>query len=255
MIVDDNPEYCSELKSCFAASAYFTLLAPVTEPHQALETISREAPDIIVMDMIMPELDGMGLLRTMKERRIGQDAMIFATSPFYMDAAIIAQAQELGIVYFFYKPVAALSVFNRILDIVNARMRMFEKRVSVIRESAMDLQCETIIVNYLRLMGVRPHLKGYNFLKAAIRYNVEHYGRMPGVTTEVYPYVAALYDTSANCVERDIRTAIEYAWNNGDIKAQHSLFGYTVNSHKGTPTAKEFIAMLCERTVIRLKQI
>lgn len=254
LIVDDNPEYCAELKNCFAASAYFVMLPPVTEPQRALETISAEAPDIIVMDMIMPGQDGMTLLRAMQERRIGQDAMIFATSPFYLDAAIIAQAQELGIVYFFYKPVAARFVFNRILDIVNARMRMFEKRESA-RKPVTDLQCETIIVNYLRLMGVRPHLKGYSYLKAAIRYQVEHYGRMPGVTTEVYPYVAALYGTTGNCVERNVRTAIEYAWNNGDIKAQHSLFGYTVNSHKGTPTAKEFIAMLAERTVMRLKQI
>ena len=98
------------------------------------------------------------------------------------------------------------------------------------------------------------HLNGYRYVRAAIDYNVLHYDENPGLTTDIYPTVAKQYHTRWNCVERDIRTAIERAWNQGNLEKQHKLFGYTVDQYKGRPTNKEFISMITERVVMRLKQ-
>lgn len=253
LIVDDNPEYCAELEQCFSGSDSFRVLPFAASGKAAIEAFSTQKPDIVILDMIMPEMDGMEVLQVLAERRLGQDAMIFASSPFYLDASIIQKAQDLGIVYFFYKPISAAAVYGRILDTVNARRRMFEKREE--RKRELDTKCEQFTANYLRIIGIRPHLKGYTYLKVAIQYCIDHYGRMPGVTTEIYPYVAQQCNSTPRRVERDIRTAIEYAWSHGDLEAQHSFFGYTINSHKGTPTSKELIAMLTERVAIRLKKV
>ena len=110
-----------------------------------------------------------------------------------------------------------------------------------------------MITNYLRIFGIFVHVSGYIFLKTAIDYCIEHYGKVFGMTTVVYPYVADIHNSLPKRVERNIRHAIEYAWDYGNINAQHRIFGYTVNDMKGRPTNKEFIALITDRTVTQLK--
>ena len=251
LIIDDNTDFALRLQQCFAASDLFEVLPCVSESQDALQAFDALRPDIAVLDMIMPQMDGMEMLRSLHEAQAAQSAMIFATTPFYLNPAITQQAMDLGVVYFFYKPIDPNKVFFRVRETVQARRRLFSAPTGV-KETAHDIRCETITVNYLRAVGVPAHLKGYAYIKSALQYCVRHGGKVPNLSTELFPILGAPYGASWKTVDRDIRTAIEYAWNHGNIDAQHQLFGYTVDRGSGAPTCKEFIAMLCERVVMRM---
>lgn len=253
LIIDDNLQYAEELGRHFAGESLFELLPIITVSENAITAFKEMKPDLVVLDMIMPRIDGMEILRAVNARESLKDVMIFASTPFYMDAPIIQQAIDLGVTYFFYKPIDAEAVYSRILDTVNVRKKLAVKKPASKQE--IDYKVESWIVNYLRSLGVSAHLKGYEYIKCAIVYCIDHGGRIPAISTELFPYVAEKYNTNWKSVDRNIRTAIEYAWNHGNVEVQHKLFGYTVNGHSGSPTCKEFIAMICERIVIRLKQM
>lgn len=252
-IVDDNLQYAEELGRYFAGESLFELLPIITVSENAIAAFKELKPDIVVLDMIMPRIDGMEILRAANARESLSNAMIFATTPFYLDTSVIQQSIDLGVTYFFYKPIDAAAVYSRILDTVNARRKLSVRKPASKQE--IENKIEGWIVNYLRSMGISAHLKGYEYIKCAIIYCVDHGGRIPPISTELFPFVAEKYNTNWKSVDRNIRTAIEYAWNHGNVDVQHKLFGYTVNGHSGSPTCKEFIAMICERIVIRLKQM
>lgn len=253
LIIDDNTDFALRLQQCFAASERFEALPCVSVSRDALQAFKELQPDIAVLDMIMPQMDGMELLSKLHDMKLSANTMIFATTPFYLNPAIIQQAMDMGVVYFFYKPIDINSIFSRVKETVQARQRMFSLPVSA-KAAAVDLRIETISVNYLRALGVPAHLKGYGYIKSALQYCVSHGGKVPNISTELFPMLGAPYGASWKTVDRDVRTAIEYAWNYGNIDAQHQLFGYTVDRGSGAPTCKEFIAMLCERVVMRMKQ-
>ncbi len=253
LIIDDNIQYAEELSRQFAQSGLFEVLPVVTISENAIGAFRELKPDVVVLDMIMPRMDGIEILRVLNERNAIGNAMIFATTPFYLDASIVQKAIDMGVTYFFYKPIDALSVFSHISDTIHAKQGITGK--SLVSQTDVDLKIKEWVVNYMRLLGVGAHLKGYEYIKCATTYCINHGGRIPAISTELFPYVALKYNTTWKSVDRNIRTAIEYAWNHGNVEAQHKLFGYTVNCHSGAPTCKEFIAMLCERIIMRIKQI
>lgn len=253
LIIDDNTDFALRLQRCFAASERFEALPCVGASRDALQAFEELKPDIAVLDMIMPQMDGMELLGKLHAAKLSPDTMIFATTPFYLNPAIIQQAMDMGVVYFFYKPIDPNNIFSRVKETVQARQRIFSPGAGV-KKATFDLRCETIAVNYLRALGVPAHLKGYGYIKSAIQYCVSHGGKVPSLSTELFPLLGEPSGASWKTVDRDVRTAIEYAWNHGNIDAQHQLFGYTVDRGSGAPTCKEFIAMLSERVIMRMKQ-
>ncbi|MDO5110896.1 MAG: sporulation initiation factor Spo0A C-terminal domain-containing protein [Clostridia bacterium] len=253
LIIDDNTDFALRLQQCFATSDLFEVLPCVGGSQDALQAFAGLQPDIAILDMIMPQMDGMDILRNLHAAKTTPDTMIFATTPFYLNPAIIQQAMDLGVVYFFYKPIDPSQVFTRVKETVQARSRIFSAPAGA-KTPAHDLRCETITVNYLRALGVPAHLKGYAYIKSALQYCVSHGGKVPNISTELFPILGEPNGASWKTVDRDVRTAIEYAWNHGNMDAQHQLFGYTVDRGSGAPTCKEFIAMLCERVVMRMKQ-
>lgn len=91
-------------------------------------------------------------------------------------------------------------------------------------------------------------MRGYHYLRAAIQYSVEAEDPSSvAITKDIYPLIAAQYNTRSSLVERSIRNAIEVAWTRGNIQVLQQYFGYTVDDFKGKPTNAEFIAMLADR--------
>ena len=253
LIADDNQQYCKILTDCFARCGVFDILPPAFDGAQALERLRSDSPHIMILDMVMPVMDGIGVLQAMKESGLSKQTSVFANSSF-IDDDIIRYSQELGVVYFFAKPLNEDQMLDRVLRFVSMGSSAGTLRSSefYVRPPRVNTGREQIIANYLRAVGVPPHISGYVFLKSAIDYCVEHYGTIIGLTTIVYPYVAHKHSSERRRVERNVRHAIEYAWDYGDIETQHKLFGYTVNDLKGRPTNKEFIALITDRVVAHL---
>lgn len=256
LIADDNEQYCKLLISCFEKSDAFDILAPAHDGAQALMRAQADRPDVMILDMVMPVMDGIGVLQAMNRQDLMRYTSVFASSPF-IDDRIVSYSQELGVMYFFAKPLSEEQLVDRVLHFVAAGSpgAYAPNTEFFIRPQGKDSGREQIISNYLRVVGVPLHVSGYTYLKSAVDYCVEHYGSVIGLTTAVYPYVAQKHGSEQRRVERNIRHAIEYAWDYGDIEAQHKLFGYTVNDMKGRPTNKEFIALITDRVVAQLAHI
>jgi len=116
-----------------------------------------------------------------------------------------------------------------------------------------DNDIDVVISDIMRQIGVPAHIKGYQYLRSAIKLSVEDNEMLGSVTKLLYPTVAKMYSTTPSRVERAIRHAIEVAWDRGDVDVLSSYFGYTIQSQRGKPTNSEFIAMIADKLKLSLK--
>ena len=254
-IVDDNLEYCLRLGEYMLSSGYFEVLPSAHDGFEALARFEADPPDVALVDMVMPHMDGIELLRQLRER--GLSFKVVANSPF-IDEELVRMAQSLGACYFLAKPMEFRYVLARVVDVAGAGMDERERAVfqSMLTQQRRDVDRDEIIANYLRVLGFPAHITGYWYAKESIDYWVEHYGQPISLTKTVYPHVARKFCATPLRVERNLRHAIECAWSNGgvaSVDAQHKIFGYTVNDAKGRPTNKEFVAMIADRAVHRIR--
>lgn len=250
LIVDDNPRLCSALAECFAQEGGFAVDI-CSSASEALEHMAKTEPDAALVDMLMPEVDGAEFMMQCRERKLGEKTKFVALSSLTSEE-IIKLTQSLGMAYFIAMPTPPDRICRTVVRLLGA-LREEGTAEQQKTEKRRDADRERIITNYLHIIGISPHVSGYRFLKVAIEYCVENYGRRVSVTTDVYPEVARVCNSTPKRVERNIRTAIDRAWFHGNIEMQHKMFGYTVNDNKGRPTNKECIAMLTDRTVMRQK--
>ncbi|MEG1547788.1 MAG: sporulation transcription factor Spo0A [Clostridia bacterium] len=256
LIVDDNIQYCNALEAFFGGTDIFDVLPSAYNGVCVPDRVRIDNPDVMILDMVMPHTDGIGVLQQLRDGGLMERIRIFANSSF-IDEGVVRLSQELGVAYFMAKPMQPQSMMERMIDILEMNNRCNQGgqgNVAIVaKPPKRDVSREQMITNYLRILGVPAHASGYIYLKTGIDYCVENYGKVLGITTIVYPYIAKVHDSMPKRVERNIRHAIEYAWNYGNIEAQHRIFGYTVTDTKGRPTNKEFIALITDKVVLQLK--
>lgn len=251
LIVDDNLRLCNAIAERFLQEGRFSVDI-CSSGTEALDFLKKNEADVALVDMLMPGMDGAEFMMQCREQKLGENTKFIALSSLTSEE-VVKLTQSLGMAYFIAMPTPPEKICRTVVrllgilqqDTANGQQKKPEKR--------RDFDRERTISNYLHIIGISPHVSGYAFLKAAIEYCVENYGRRICVTTEVYPDVARVCNSTPKRVERNIRTAIDRAWFRGDIEMQHKLFGYTVNDNKGRPTNKECIAMLTDRIVMRQK--
>lgn len=126
-----------------------------------------------------------------------------------------------------------------------------QKDSGIVMDAARMLDLEKNITDTIHEIGIPAHIKGYQYLREAIKMSVEDVEMLGAVTKVLYPAIATKFQTTPSRVERAIRHAIEVGWSRGKMETLDALFGYTVNTGKGKPTNSEFIALITDR--IRLQ--
>lgn len=232
LIADDNKEFCSILNDYLLNQKDIVVTGIAKDGREALELIQQKQPDLVVLDIIMPHLDGLGVLEKLNGMDLDKMPRVIVLSAVGQDK-ITQQAITLGADYYVVKP------FD---------MDIFTKRI---REMFSTQDVETEITSIIHEIGVPAHIKGYMYLREAITMVVNDMELLSAVTKELYPSIAKKYNTTASRVERAIRHAIEVAWGRGQVDAINKLFGYTVHNEKGKPTNSEFIAIIADK--LRLK--
>ena len=260
LIADDNKEFCSILNDYLLNQKDIVVTGIAKDGREALELIQQKKPDLVVLDIIMPHLDGLGVLEKLNTMNLNPMPRIIVLSAVGQDK-ITQRAITLGADYYVIKPFDMEVFTQRIRQMFNNTISSEESKKSVslgsIQETTkvnskkepMDLEAE--ITNIIHEIGVPAHIKGYMYLREAITMVVEDMELLSAVTKELYPSIAKKYNTTASRVERAIRHAIEVAWGRGQVEAINKLFGYTVHNDKGKPTNSEFIAMVADK--LRLK--
>ncbi len=217
---------------------------------QLLDTIVRETPDVVIMDVFLPRLDAIGVMREATNRCQSERPHFMVMSGFD-NADLEYEAMRAGAEYYFLKPFDAADMSERILSMCRKRGNEVARidRLSSKADSSLEIRVTDII----HQIGVPAHIKGYQYLRDAILMAIEDDGIINAVTKRLYPAVAKKHATTSSRVERAIRHAIEVAWDRGDVDVLNSYFGYTIHNGRGKPTNSEFIAMISDKFRLQLK--
>ncbi len=239
VLADEDQNTLSEMVKNFTEDNY-EILATTSSGEELIGLIKDREPDVVVMDIVLAGCDGFKVLESVK----GTRSNIVVQSSLSMDG-FINKAISSGAKYYCIKPFDVLTLKERIADIVapstNGGNLVYNKQTNHLEEK---------ITNIFITVGIPAHIKGYQFLREAIKLAIANPEIINSITKKLYPTIAEKYDTSASKVERAIRHAIEVAWNRGKIENINNLFGIKVYSSNEKPTNGEFIALVADKMLI-----
>lgn len=256
LIADDNEELVSELANHIKAEGDMILASTAFDGEEAYKLILETRPDVVILDLVMPKLDGIGVLKRLRNAPLPKRPKIIAHSISSI-AINMAASSTPGVDYCLLKPQSCERVCEAIRDIVYMPKTAVSTNVenivnqSAARGEAVDL--ETVVTDFIHELGVPAHIKGYQYIRSAIMMVVENMDLLNFITKQLYPEIAKAYNTTASRVERAIRHSIEVAWSRGKPEIMNEIFGYTIHTGKGKPTNSEFIAMVADRIRLTLK--
>ena len=246
MIADDNKEFCVLVQEYIEEQADMELVEVAYNGMEVLEKLDTALPDVLVLDIIMPHLDGLGVLEKLVERPLDKRPKVIMLTAFGQES-ITQRVVDLGADYYILKPFNLDVLINRIRQL--ARESYDSKRKAAVKAKSLDVE----VTNIIHQIGVPAHIKGYLYLREAILMVIRDVDLLGAVTKELYPLIADKYNTTPSRVERAIRHAIEVAWSRGNVDVVNSLFGYTIDVNRGKPTNSEFIAMIADKLRVENK--
>lgn len=244
-IVDDNTGIRDIMSTYINKQGDMEVVGTAGDGIQGLEMIKETKPNIVILDMIMPKLDGLGLLENMD--KVGS----FADTSFICLSAIgqedlIKKAVGLGAKYYMIKPFDMEILIQRIRELSTKRQDFKNQEYKGTSQSK-SKNLEEKITDIFLLIGIPAHIKGYHFLRQAIKMVVNDGDVINRITKELYPGIAKEFKTTSSKVERAIRHAIDVAWNRGKVENINQLFGYKVYDENYKPTNGEFIALIADK--------
>lgn len=254
MIADDDQKMTARLTERLAQEEDLVLAAVTGDGADALKMVREIKPDVLLLDTILPSLDGMALLERLEKKEKEQTSVIIL-SAFGKDA-LAEEAFSMGAKYFLLKPFDAESLLQKIRQ---CRTQKPSERIFPIRdwrksgEGRENISLEMVVTDIIHEIGVPAHIKGYQYLRDSILMAVHDMDILNSITKQLYPAIAVQNHTTASRVERAIRHAIEVAWSRGKMDTIDALFGYTVNAGKGKPTNSEFIALIADKIRLEYK--
>ena len=260
LIADDNVEFANNLAGHINQDLDMEVVAIAKDGNEAIEMIENIEPDIALLDVIMPHLDGLGVLENLATSGMTKGPICVMISAVGQDK-ITQRAINLGAEYYVVKPFDIELLIKRIKEVkhyqnvpIKASYINRELRAQYIEvEKKDEKNLEALVTNIIHEVGVPAHIKGYQYLREAIMMAVTDNDVINQITKQLYPDIATKYKTTPSRVERAIRHAIEVAWGRGQAEVTESIFGYTVSAAKGKPTNSEFIAMISDKLRLELK--
>lgn len=247
-IADDNERILDLLEEIINMDKELHVVGKAKNGEEMCQIIRNKQPDVVLLDLIMPKMDGLTVMEKINQDKNVQKRPDFIVVTAVGQERITEDAFNRGANYYIMKPFNNEMLLNRIKT-VRRPVRSCEKRndelssqVPYIREG--DL--ENRVTNLLHEIGIPAHIKGYHYLRDSIIMAVQDMDVLNAITKVLYPTVAKRYQTTSSRVERAIRHAIEVAWNRGKLDTLDELFGYTVSTGKGKPTNSEFVALIAD---------
>lgn len=258
-IIDDNERMVNLLDNILKSDDSIQVVGKASDGIAGVSVIKEQEPDIVLLDLIMPKLDGLGVMQ-----KINKDSSIKKHPAFIIVSAIgkesiTEDAFSQGAVYYIMKPFDNDVIINKIKQV---SLTKSQKNVAV-RPNGTSEQAdtqtthhnlETDVTDIIHEIGVPAHIKGYQYLRDAIIMSVDNREVINSITKVLYPTIAKMNKTTPSRVERAIRHAIEVAWSRGKMDTIDDLFGYTINTGKGKPTNSEFIALISDKIRLDYKK-
>lgn len=260
-IADDNERIVGLLTEVMENDPEIEVVGVAYNGLDAIKVVNEEHPDVVLLDLVMPKLDGLGVLEHFKYHPSGERPPTFIVITAIGQEGVTERAFSLGADYFMMKPFDNQILINRVKQIRQMdRGRIVEPKREVPNKSNhssnnyyMEHKLESDVTNIIHEIGVPAHIKGYQYLRDAIMMSVNDGEMLNSITKLLYPSIAKQHKTTPSRVERAIRHAIEVAWSRGKMDTIDDLFGYTVSNGKGKPTNSEFVALIADKIRLEYK--
>lgn len=240
VIADDNAALCSGMRDFINSQDGFEVVGVAQNGNDALRLIDLYKPDFVLLDIVMPEIDGFGVLSAMENK----SSIVIMMSQLASDG-FVQKAMQYGASYFLAKPFDYNTALKVINDFSNPRPAQ-RSQVNVRKNKTLDERIANLFIS----VGIPAHIKGYQFLREAIKMTIETPEIINSITKQLCPGIAQRYQTSASKVERAIRHAIEVAWNRGKIENINNVFGIKIYAPNEKPTNGEFIALVADKLLL-----
>ena len=250
MIADGGEDFRTLLAETLSLENDIEIVAAAGDGMEAVALAAETRPDVLLLDLVLPKLDGFGVMDRLAEGNIETVTMV--VSAFYNES-MVARSAEKGAYYFVPKPCDVGEIVRHIREAVAPRRLSAPAIVPTMAAKRPEANLEATVTEIIHEIGVPAHIKGYQYLREAIIITINDMDVINAVTKVLYPAVAKKYGTTPSRVERAIRHAIEVAWDRGDIETLQKFFGYTVSNIKGKPTNSEFIAMISDHLSLKRK--
>ena len=248
LIVEDHVQSRTEMAEYLRKQEGVALVREAGNGAEALKLLNEEPFEIMITDIIMPQMDGYALLEEMRRRNLPNRPQTIVVSALGRDD-FVTRAIELGATFYMVKPFDMRHLMSHIRDLSGGKIKPAEAAAPAARETQ-NRRVQTLderLGSLFLTIGIPAHIKGYQFLRQAVKMVVEDPDRINRITKELYPGIARHFGTSASKVERAIRHAIEVAWNRGRIETLNTAFGCKVCTPEDKPTNGEFIAMIADK--------
>ena len=246
-MIDDNINLIGMVREYFKDNENVDIAFEAHDGEEGINEITKNKDkiDLIILDLIMPNKDGIYVLNEMKKRGINKKVIV-ATS--YNAAEVIREVSEFGVSYYILKPFDLADLEKRIYDITKK-----ENKNQNIDFYTSNLQ--VAITKMLHELGIPSHIKGYQYIREAVNIIFENPSVIGGITKELYPELAKKFNTTTSRVERAIRHAIEVSWNRGNLDFMEEIFGYSVDIDKAKPTNSEFMVTIADKLRLDFHQV
>lgn len=249
-LADDNRELIQLMEDYFEEQSDMEVIGTASNGRECVEMLETLNPDVLILDIIMPHIDGLAVLNTLKSQERDSYPNVIMLTAFGQEE-VMKKAVELGASYFILKPFDLENLADQIRQVQGQGVNLLPRHPRKVVKKKRDI--EASITNIIHEIGVPAHIKGYMYLREAITMVYNDIELLGSITKILYPDIAKVFNTTASRVERAIRHAIEVAWSRGNIDSISELFGYTISVSKAKPTNSEFIAMVADRLRIENK--
>ncbi|NLP43264.1 MAG: sporulation transcription factor Spo0A [Peptococcaceae bacterium] len=255
IVAEDNRNLCQILQDYIQREDNFELLGVAYNGLEAWELIQKNEPDLIIMDLVMPNLDGLEVLERINSRpSVPRPKVIMLTA--FGHETLTHQAMVMGVDYFILKPFDLEILGKRIKTLtqdVEVSNHPIPQTCSAVAPVGKTVNISVEVTTMMHQLGIPAHVKGYQYIRDAILMVIEDVSLLGAVTKELYPAIAKKYNTAPSRVERGIRHAIELAWERGHMETLKRIFGYSMNIERQKPTNSEFIALLADKLRVMSK--
>ena len=245
LMIDDNESIISKTMEYFSSHAVINVVKTINNGKEGLDYIlnNQNSFDIILMDIIMPEMDGISILEEMKKNNIRKNVIILTS---YKKESTVKMISRYDVDYYMLKPFDMNALEKRIIEVVEP-----DTAESTVKSNKVEIE----ISKLLHSLGIPSHIRGYQYIRESVYMMYENPDMIGGITKSIYPEIAIRFDTTASRVERAIRHAIEVSWARGDYDLMEELFGHSVDYDRSKPTNSEFIATLADNLRLNKKLV
>lgn len=243
-VVESDDKQREEMIKSLENGRFIRVVGEESDGERAFKEIMLLKPDVVITGLVLPTMDGFALIEKLKKMLTKTDIIVVSA---LSGNGFITRAMNLGANYYMVHPINSQNLIDAVMKTKT------EEKSGNFRLVQTDVNCKNIeerLSNIFYSIGIPAHIKGYQFLREAIKLAIDKPEIINSITKVLYPTIAQSYNTSASKVERAIRHAIEVAWNKGRIENINSLFGVKIYTANDKPTNGEFIALIADKMLI-----